>query len=142
MGMVIDVRTRWNSTILMLERTIRKKSALKKFCQKHPKFVALYPTTSEWKQIEYVIKILHPFYIYTKLLSSTRGPTIHQAWAVYNRLFEHLKRVQRQLWNKVKPWKQSIAAAIDKAIEKLSQYYGRTTGSRGLLYNLGNILNP
>jgi len=48
-GMVIDVRTRWNSTILMLERAIRKKSALKKFCQKHPKFVTLYPTTSEWK---------------------------------------------------------------------------------------------
>ena len=53
-----------------------------------------------------------------------RGLTIHQAWAVYNRLFKYLERVQRQLWNKVKLWKQSIAAAINKAIEKLGQYYG------------------
>src|SRR5215207_2907009 len=101
-GMVRDVRTRWGSTVRMLQRACRKRHIIKEWL-KHPKNVNLqylYPTSDEWKQVEYVITILHPFHKYTYLLSNTSDTTIDLAWSIYNNLFDHLEDIKQKLERK------------------------------------------
>jgi len=97
--MVQDVRTRWNSTIAMLQRAVRMRPVIREWVKTEPKFIDIYPTSDEWKQIEYVIAILHPFLKWTNLVSTSTGPTIHHAWRIYNGLFEHIEKLESALGN-------------------------------------------
>ena len=55
----------------------------------------------EWKYINYLIKILYPFYIFINIISTiTNGPTIQNIFKVYNRLFTHLENQIEKLHNK------------------------------------------
>lgn len=141
-GMIRDVRTRWNSTMKMLQRAVHKKEALKIWCETFEKFTPFYPTPDEWRQIEYVITVLQPFEQYTRLLSSTSGVTIQNAWGIYNNLFAHIEKVMTMLEKKRLPWKRSIYQALPSARDKLAKYYGKTTGRGGTVYNIGTVLNP
>ena len=129
---------------MMLERACRLKSNIKEWLAKeeYRSFASLYPTNEEWRQIEYVITILHPFLKYTVLVSRTKGVTINKAWLIYNRLFTHMEVIEETLKRKRTPWKVSIRNAVRKAREKLDQYYSNTDESNGLLYNLGTVLDP
>jgi hypothetical protein len=141
-GLIQDVKTRWNSTAQMLERALRMREIIKAWLQTQPRLIELYPTSDEWKQIQYVMKILHPFLVYTKLLSASKTTTIHRAWSTYNRLFQHLESTELSLTRKRLPWKRNIRSALQPALEKLRKYYSRTAHPRGLFYNLANVLNP
>jgi hypothetical protein len=80
---VLDVVTRWNSTLLMLQRLYRLKSSLETFIfgmisQPTPenrvtvkRLSELRLTTSEWEQVEQVIGILKPFEDLTLVFSSS-----------------------------------------------------------------------
>lgn len=128
----------------MLERALFLKSTIEEWCalEEYKEFRWALPSTDEWDQIRYVIKILHPFLNYTLLLSITSAPTIQTAWGIYNDLFHHIESTQIQLQNKRLPWKVNIRRALPAARNKLDKYYSKTSGPRGLLYNLGCILNP
>ena len=79
---------------------------------------------------------------WTAKISMMKGPSIQNAWPVYKLLFNHLEDEQRKLKWKSATWKQSLLVGITAAKEKLTQYYLLTAGSGGLLYNLGDILEP
>ena len=143
--MIQDVKTHWNSTILMLERACRLKEYIKQWLQKErycKKYMHLYPTREEWKQITYVISILHPFLKYTLLVSRTRMITMHKAWQIYNKIFNHIEVMKTALENKRLSWKVSIRNALGKAHEKLDIYYSRTVKNHGVIYNSASILDP
>jgi hypothetical protein len=97
----------------------------------------------EWQQIDYLICITQPFYQYTTALSKTKGITIHMVFSIYNRLFEHLESRQRQLCHKKILWKRQMLQALDKARDKLKDYYS-ATDTPGLIniYTNGTILAP
>jgi hAT family C-terminal dimerisation region len=57
-------------------------------------------------------------------------------------MFEHLEDRKEELARKQLLWKVNIREAIEDALEKLKQYYSQTCQPKGLLYNLGNILDP
>jgi hypothetical protein len=143
-GMVRDVRTRWGSSIRMLQRACRTREFIKQWLQdpRNRSLQYLYPTADEWKQIEYVITILHPFHKYTYLLSYSQEPTIQHTWQIYNDLFDHLEKTKELLRHKRKLWKKNILHAIEPARLKLDEYYSKTYAPRGKIYNIGNILNP
>jgi hypothetical protein len=141
--MIQDVRTRWNSTFQMLVRAVRLRNALKDWIRESdPVYLNLYPTHEEWDHIRYVISVLEPFFRYTLLVSSYKQPTLFLAWIIYNRLFTHLETLETYLQKKHLPWKISIRSVVQSFIQKLQQYYAKTTYPRGLLYNLGTVLNP
>ena len=67
--LVLDVPTRWNSSIAMLASAIKMKEALKRVQQKGPlkdKFTL--PTDKEWEAIDHLRSALMPVEILTKLL--------------------------------------------------------------------------
>ena len=136
-----DVRTRWNSTFLMLRRAKRLRKIFSKFCANngHNQFLL---DREEWRQIDYLLCLTRPFFQFTTILCQTKDATIHSVFQIYNSLFDHLEKSMYQLRQKKVPWKQSILNALKAGKEKLSVYYSRTTQVHGDLYAIGTILAP
>lgn len=97
---LLDVRTRWNSTLLMLESMLKIKQALQMFLvhltttagRKEFKRKVLKPVSEEeWVFIEGLCLILTPFNDATKKLSADTYPTIAQALPTIRQLQDFLK---------------------------------------------------
>ncbi|EED11521.1 conserved hypothetical protein [Talaromyces stipitatus ATCC 10500] len=114
-----DVRTRWNSTFLMLYRARKLQSTFDEYCSEYGQ-PDLKLTKEEWRQVDYLLSITKPFFTFTTSLSQTKEVTIHSVFAIYNYLFTHL----------------------EKSKEKLSEYYAMTDHVGGDLYAIGTILAP
>ncbi|KAF7174239.1 hypothetical protein CNMCM6106_008367 [Aspergillus hiratsukae] len=136
-----DVRTRWNSTFLMLRRAKRLSSIFNLYCDQHghPQFKI---DKEEWRQIDYLLCITQPFYKFTTGLSKTKNVTIHNVFRVYNRLFDHLDTSICTLQRKRVSWKQVMLHALEAARDKLKFYYDKTEDVHGNLYAIGTILAP
>ena len=91
-----DVRTRWNSTFLMLRRAKRLRNIFTQFCADYD-CEEMLPDNEGWRQIDYLLYITEPFFLYTTKLSKTREVTIHLVFKIYNTLFEYLEKSIKQL---------------------------------------------
>lgn len=136
-----DVKTRWNSTFLMLRRAKRLQSTFNEFCSEY-RLRDLTLDQEEWRQIEYLLWITQPFFKFTTALSKTTDATIHIIFDIYNQLFEHLEKSTRQLQRKKVPWKQLMLKALGAARDKLADYYGKTDEIHGDLFAIGTMLAP
>ncbi|KAJ5742120.1 hypothetical protein N7533_011529 [Penicillium manginii] len=136
-----DVRTRWNSTFLMLRRAKRLHDIFDKYCKDYTQtHFAL--SIEGWRQIDYLLCILQPFFTLTTLVCRTKDSSIHLIFRIYNKLFDHLERSIRQLRRKKVHWKQLMLSSLEAAKEKLKKYYGETDDIEGNLYAIGTILAP
>ncbi|KAJ9480686.1 hypothetical protein VN97_g12853 [Penicillium thymicola] len=136
-----DVRTRWNSTFLMLRRAKRLSTTFDEYCSLyHQPHFAL--NAEGWRQIDYLLHILQPFFTYTTLVCQTNDSSIHLIFSIYNRLFDHLERSMHQLRRKRVAWKQLMLSSLEAAKDKLSKYYSMTDLVEGDLYAIGTILDP
>jgi len=97
---------------------------------------------SEWEQVVYMIEIIKPFCIFTKVLSTTKTPTIHHIFSIYNTLFDKLDEAKIKLRNKRIAWKREVLSAVMAAEKKLTQYYSKTPGCLGYLYGKATLLCP
>lgn len=95
----------------------------------------------EWRQVEYVVALLYPFYRCTQAVSRTKGPGIHKVWRVYNSLFEHLEKRLEEA-EKETGWKHALCSAIEAGKAKFSEYYARTGDAFGDLYAVAAVLDP
>ncbi|OQE61520.1 hypothetical protein PENNAL_c0284G08124 [Penicillium nalgiovense] len=136
-----DVRTRWNSTFLMLRRAKRLSKFYDEYCdnigtQKYKL------SKAEWRRIDYLLYITEPFYRYTTVLSKTKEITVHHVFGVYNALFDHFKKSIERLRPKTIPWKVAMLNALEAGMQKLTSYYAKTKEIHGSLYAIGTILAP
>ncbi|KAJ5365267.1 hypothetical protein N7517_008153 [Penicillium concentricum] len=136
-----DVRTRWNSTFLMLRRAKRLHDTFDKYCEDYtqPHFAL---SIEGWRQIDYLLCILQPFFTLTTLVRRTKDSSIYLIFRIYNKLFDHLERSIRQLRRKKVPWKQLMLSSLEAAKEKLKKYYSDTDDIEGNPYAIGMILVP
>jgi len=140
--MLQDVRTRWNSTIMMLQHAIRLRFAIRDWIKKNSRYTHLYSTNEEWNQVEYIITVLASFYYYTAWVSTTVAVTLLFAFIIYNDLFNHLDITKERLEKKNQNWKKELAKKIDSAVKVLSKYYSAISeDSKELLYILALILH-
>lgn len=125
----------------MLRRAKRLQATFDIFCSQYdqPHFAL---NTEEWRQIDYLLFILQPFFKYTTVVCTTKDISIHLVFSFYNRLFDHLENPIRQLRQKKVPWKQLMLSSLEAAQEKLSKYYAMTDRMEGDLYAIGTILAP
>ncbi|KAG0153117.1 hypothetical protein PDIDSM_2076 [Penicillium digitatum] len=126
-----DVKTRWNSTFLMLRRAKR----LQYDCEE------MLLSEQEWRQIDYLLCITEPFFDYTTQLSKTRDVTAHYVFKIYNKLFD-LERSQAQLRRKRVPWKKQMLEALEAGRSKLDEYYSQADDLRGNIYAISTMLAP
>lgn len=77
---ILDCSTRWNSTYLMIQRAQRLRPVFRSFfvMMTDLGLSELQLSDHEWRQAEYLIQLLHPFWLYTKLLSVQKTPMIHR----------------------------------------------------------------
>ena len=104
-SLIIDVRTRWNSTFKMLETLNMHRILINELFQnktnlnitkKQQQKLTSYEFTSDcWHTIEMLIKVLKPSYRGTKALSGTEYPTIGVALYVLRRLDKEFLSVIR-----------------------------------------------
>jgi hypothetical protein len=136
-----DVKTRWNSTFLMLRREKWIRDFLGTFCTDYNcEEMAL--GNDEWRQIDYLLCLTKAFYDYTLALSKSRHVTAHLVFQIYNMLFEHLERSINQLRRKRVPWKQQMLSSLEAGRLKLDEYYSQTDHDRGHIYAISTMLAP
>lgn len=140
-----DVKTRWNSTYLMAVRCVRLRRAVDAFLGAMgggSVVDGLKLGDDEWKMVEYLVELMKPYAMHGAALGAVVRPTIDMVWEKYNSLFDHIEKERESLRRKRQAWKHQLLPALDAAEEKLREYYGRTKGDLGSLYNIGNMLNP
>jgi len=61
--LIMDVKTRWNSTLELLERAYRLREFRRKWLQnpKYSEYWPLFTTQDEWTIVKYVMEVLRPF---------------------------------------------------------------------------------
>ncbi|EED20345.1 hypothetical protein TSTA_035710 [Talaromyces stipitatus ATCC 10500] len=116
-----DVRTRWNSTFLMLRQAKRLRSIFTPFCAEYDCEEMLLQD-EEWRQVDYLLS--------------------HYVFKIYNKLFEHLKQLMKQLRRKRAPWKQQMLHALEAGQTKLDEYYSQTDYIPGHIYAVSTMLAP
>jgi hypothetical protein len=136
-----DVKTRWNSTFLMLRRAKRLRAIFTPFCVEYDREDLLL-NNEEWRQVDYLLCITEPFFDYTTQLSKTRDITAHYVFKIYNKLFEHLEQSMKQLRRKRIPWKKHMLDALEAGRLKLDEYYSQTDNVRGHIYAVNTMLAP
>ncbi|RAQ55326.1 hypothetical protein AFGD_012605 [Aspergillus flavus] len=136
-----DVLTRWNPTFLMLRRAKRLRPIFTPFCAAYDCEEMLL-SDEEWRQIDYLLYITEPFFLYTTELSKTRDMTSHLVFKIYNVLFDHLEKSISQLQRKRVPWKIQMLEALKAGRRKLDEFYSETDGARGHLYAIRTMLSP
>lgn len=140
--LILDVKTRWNSTLAMLERAYRLKAYTFCWLSQYPQYQPLFTTDDEWKAVEYVLQVLLPFRYWTLWMSKRRTITLHRVISIYNGIFDHLDSVLKALAKKRVQWKRDIHRAVRCARAKLRKYYSKVTPDTGLILILATILDP
>jgi hypothetical protein len=140
-----DVSTRWNSTFLLLVCALRLKDVIARWIATYGRddntIRVLHLSEQDWVHISYLIVLLRPYFIWTEGFSKSTSVTINLAWLAYNDVFRHLEDYNALLRGTGVPWKVQLANCLGAAQGKLSAYYSRTDGHRGLLYNLACVLD-
>lgn len=136
-----DVKTRWNSTYLMLRRAKRLRGFFQPFCEEYD-CKEMLPSEEEWRQIDYLLYITEPFFYYTTELSKTRDVTVHLVFKIYNALFEHLEQLKKQLRRKRVHWKKHMLESLEAGRVKLDEYYSQTDNVKGHVFAISTMLAP
>ena len=139
---IMDVKTRWNSTLDWLERPYQLREFSLEWlknpqCSDHR---PLFTTQDEWTIAKYVMELLRPFHYWTTWMSKRHTVTWHHVITVYNDMFNHMNGVIRALAQTKTPWKEDLFFAAKLAWQKLSNYYAEVTPSTGMLLNSEHIL--
>lgn len=145
--LIYDVPTRWNSAYMMLQRAVLLKRAIGMFVADDPDLEHLALTSSEWDQCCALLKILHPFKIESTRIQRTTLPTIDRAYWCYERMFNELDSMQRQLDNKMRlarrsggsEWVKQLKTSIQEMRTTLQEYYGHALQS---IYSRAVLLDP
>src|SRR5438045_6600070 len=98
----------------MVARARKLRNEIQTFLREEPKLDEF--SDEEWRHVDYLVEILFPFCVWTNVVGRTKnGPTIHDSFKIYNRLFEHLESQIRKLRPKRRtPWKIQLMKALEK----------------------------
>ena len=140
----MDLKTRWNSTLQLLERAYRLQEFTREWLQnpKYSEYRPLFTTQDEWTIVKYVMEVLRPSRYWTLWMSKRHTVTLHHVITVYNGMFDHMDRVMRAVAKKKTPWKEDLFFPVKLGRHKLSKYYAEVTPTMGMLLISAHILDP
>ena len=135
--LILDVKTRWNSTFYMIERLIEQKRAVEYWLSTNPecgkiKMGYLKPSDDEWKLLEEIMIHLKVFEESSRLLSGSKYPTLSLVMPAYIELFTYIENQMSR--DEVS---QMVKEALTDSHSILSKYYNFTDDS---VYYLGSVI--
>jgi len=141
---IMDVKTRSNSTLGLLERAYPLREFTREWLKnlQYNDYRLLFTTQDEWTIVKYVMEVLLPFRYWTLWMSKRHTVTLHNVITVYNDMFVHMDGVMRALAKKKTQWKEDLLFAVKCARQKLSKYYTEVTPTTGMLLITVHILDP
>jgi len=117
----MDVKSRWNSTLLWLKRTYWLHEFTWELLQnpKYSDYRPLFTTHDEWTIVKYVMEVLRPFRYWTLWTSKRHTVTLHHVITVYNNMFDPMDGVMQALAKKKTQWKEDLIFTVKLARQKL-----------------------
>ena len=115
--LVLDVETRWNSTLHMFQRAMTLKKSYNHFCSENDDCHKFKLNDDEWEQVSYIIAMLEPLGAATELLCGSEYPTLNSALPIYLILIKRLTIIQNGLYNQ-----GQLIDPAKKLFDKLNQY--------------------
>jgi hypothetical protein len=94
---IMDVKTHWTSTLMLLERAYRLQEFNREWLQnpKYAEYRSLFTSQDEWTIVKYVMEVWRPFQYWTLWMSKRHTVTLHYVITVYNDMFDHMDGVMR-----------------------------------------------
>ncbi len=143
--MIQNIKTCWNFICLMLLRALRLQVFIKSYISTHKNenttLQKLSLNNKEWTYVQYLVKLLKSFAIFTDLLEHNHKLNINAIYIIYDVLFFHIKDHMITLKRRQRSWKHSLLKVLMQAWIKLFKYYTDVNHDRKLIYNLENIID-
>ena len=111
---IIDVKTRWNSILELLECANRLRE-LTCYRQQNLEYIAyrpLFTTHDEWTILKYAMEGLSPSRYWTLRISKRCKVIFHHVVTVYSDMFDQMDGVIRDLSKKTTHWKGDLFFAV------------------------------
>ena len=131
--LIVDVKTRWNSTFLMLERALELRVPLKgAMCERE--FRAYQLADQDWALLETINGLLVEFKRATDAMCTSANPTLTSTIPMYNHVMERVENFRDAHANS-----KTIVGATGAAMQKIKECYLK---SGGAIYSIATILDP
>jgi hAT family C-terminal dimerisation region len=134
LDLLVDVRTRWNSTFMMIERALVLRQPLDDIATLIPELTIYRLNDEEWRLLGILCTLLERFFKASNYFSGEEYPTLTASIPGYNYLIDRLEDAKTQHKNEA-----IILAAIEAALRKLLQYYVLADAD---VYPIATILDP
>jgi hypothetical protein len=140
---VVDVKTRWNSTMELLKQAYRLHEFTREWLQNltYAEYRPLFTTQDASTIVKYVMEVLRPFRYWTLWMSKRHTLTLHYVITVYNNMFDHMDGVIRTLAKKKTQLKEDLFFAVKLARQKPSKYDAEVSPTTGMRLISAQILD-
>lgn len=129
-GLSYDVSTRWNSTYLILQSTLKYWHVFTSLSFHDDNYNVL-PSEEDWKRGDKICTFLLPFYETTNLVSRTSYPTS-------NFYFLQIWKIQCVLMASIKDEDTLIRDMVERMMIKFEKYWSECS----VVLALGAVLDP
>lgn len=155
LGLILDVKTRWNSTYSMLKRANDLRSGIEMFIATDNSLKILNLCNEEWETVGKIVSLLKPLYLATMHRSKSKYPSITTTLPTYMALikvnpptsFTHIKvytlrpnKLYIQEIQKTAVRYPTLKAVATEMLEKLNQYYESACSKT--VYTVAVVLDP
>ncbi|GJV51095.1 zinc finger BED domain-containing protein RICESLEEPER 2-like protein [Tanacetum coccineum] len=128
--LILDCKTRWNSTYKMLSAAISFKEAFSMYEVRDPLYKHC-PSDDDWEKLESICKTLEAFDACTNIISGSDYPTSN----LYFGEVQYTKQVLDRQFNDECEWLRKM---VTKMKEKFDKYWNESN----MLMCIGSILDP
>nr|XP_017225248.1 PREDICTED: zinc finger BED domain-containing protein RICESLEEPER 2-like [Daucus carota subsp. sativus] len=131
--LILDCKTRWNSTFMMLSTAIKFKDVFPRYQEREPSYYCC-PSAEDWLKVERVCELLEVFNSATNIISGSEYPTSN---LFLNEVYR-VKVVLDKKHSEITDEEDFMYSMIEAMKQKFDKYWGEVN----LLMAIGAILDP